>query len=288
VTPRQFADLAAAIALHSEELPAAGGPKSEVLHRVWKRTVECCQAWRGELQRSASPFLYAEFFAAELPLRVWCTAVAEGKRRGDSRGAAVAAKINSELLTLRCVMLQALAADVGLSRSEAAEIDRFRRRCERWCDVLVGPVAIRTGAAECAFQPDRAFEFGEQFTANPAGKAAWQLMIAGLRMAFTEAEAFRSTPQSESTPRAAALVSVLLASFPPGAFMSSGMLRDPQVGRLSRVTQETTPKSRSRNKSKSSIPPSAFQEPQAVLGSSPHSHQPISFTRLRKGSPKQK
>jgi hypothetical protein len=287
VTPRQFADLAAAIALHSEELSTAGGPNSEALHRVWKRTVECCQAWRAELQRAPSPFLYAEFFAAELPLRVWCAAVAEGKSRGESHGAAVAAKINGELLAFRCLMLQALSADVGLSKSEAAAVDRFRRRCERWCDMLLGPVVFRTGAADSTFQPDRAFEFGERFTGNLAGKASWQLMMAGLRLSFTEAESFRSASHPKGTARAAALVGAIFASLPPAAFLSSGTLRDPTIGRLSRTTQETAPKKRSRKPSKPSVAAPALQEPQPSHGPPLHTHSPISFSRLRKGTPKQ-
>lgn len=287
MTSRQFAELAAAVALHSEELSAAGGPNVATLHHVWKRTVDCFADWREELLQAPSPSLYARVFAAELPIRVWCTAVAEGKGERDSRGSAIATKINNELLTLRCLMLQALAADVGLSRSEAAAVDRFRRRCERWCDLLLGPITVRTGTAECTFQPDRAREFGERFTADLAGKAAWQLVIAGLRMTFTEAESYRSAPQFQPTDRAAALASAIFASIPARAFKSDGLFRDPQIGRLSRIPQETAPKKPSkRQPTASSITP-AVDKPQPSLGPSPQAHPPISFTRLRKGSPKQ-
>jgi hypothetical protein len=64
VTPRQFADLAAAVALHSDELTAAGGPNVATLHRVWKCSVDCFADWREELHRAPSPSLYAQVFAA--------------------------------------------------------------------------------------------------------------------------------------------------------------------------------------------------------------------------------
>lgn len=286
VTPCQFADLAAAIALHSEELSTAGGPDAATLHRVWKQTLKCFAAWREELKQSPSPSLYAEAFAAELPIRVWCAAVAENGEPGDNRGAAVASKINRELLAFRCVMLQALAADLGLSTSEAAAIDRFRRRCERWCDVLLGPIAARTGAAECAFRPERATEFGRNFTAEPGGLAAWQLVMAGLRVAFAEADSYRSVRKVQHDDRAAELAGVLFASFPRGAFASSGNLLDPQLSRLTRVPRETAPKKIETRNYTSPVAKPTHESP-PLAAPAPHTQQSISFSRLRKRTPKQ-
>ena len=287
MTPRQFADLAAVIALHSEELSTAGGPDAVTLHRVWRRAVECFSMWREELQHNPSPALYAEVFAAELAIRAWCTAVSESEHSGESRGTAVAAKISSELLALRCMMLQALAADLGLTTSEAAAVDRFRRRCERWCDLLLGPIVARTGVAECTFRPERAMEFGRGFAADPGGKAAWQLVIAGLRVAFTEADAFCGVRKEHDVDHAANLASVIFASFPRSAFSSTGTLCDPQLARLTRVSRETSPKKHSPKKLNLSTTVQAVHEPPSLPAPAPHAQQPISFSRLRKRSPKQ-
>jgi hypothetical protein len=287
VTPRQFADLAAAIALHSDDLPAACAPDAVKLHRVWKRAIECFANWRKELLRNPSPSLYAEVFAAELPIRVWCGAVADGRDQTGGRGAAVAANINRELLALRCVILQALAADAGLSPSEAAAVDRFRRRCERWCDVLVGPIAARTGAAESAFRPDRALEFGQRLKTEPSGRAAWQLVIAGLRIAFAEADSYRGAREDRDVNRAVDLASALVTSFPRGAFASSGTLRDPYLGRLTRVANETAPRKISAKKPKAASAPPMVHEPLSSPPPAHHESPAISFSRLRKRSPKQ-
>jgi hypothetical protein len=286
VTPRQFADLAASVAAHSEELSATEGPDAATLHRVWKRAVRCLRAWREELIHRATPSLYAEIFSAELPIRVWCTAIAASERqvRGSGSAAAVAGKINSELLELRCLALQALAADHGLTTSEAAMLDRFRRRCERWCDAMLGPIIGRTGVTDFAFRPDRASDFAEQFSADPRGTATWPLVAAGLRLAFAEADDFRGPDEGRDCDASTDLAAALFASFPIEAFTTHGQLRSVLVGRASRVPQETAPRKPARTSSASakSKPADAIAPPQSV----PRPHiAPISFASLRKRGP---
>ncbi|MBA3314326.1 MAG: hypothetical protein M3552_01450 [Planctomycetota bacterium] len=282
MTPRQFADLAAAVASHFEELSNAGGPDAASLHRVWKRASRCLMFWREELFSKATPSLYAEIFAAELPIRVWCTAVAaSGRKAGECNAAAVAGKINAELLELRCLALQALAADHGLTNSEAAAMDRFRRRCERWCDALLGPIVGRTGVTEFAIRPDRATDFAEQFSADPSGSATWPLVTAGLRLTFAEADSFRGPDEGRSGTAAADLASAIFASFPAEAFSSGGLLRAAHVGRTARVPKETALKKVVRTP----LAPNAASANVAATPKAsqiPRPHQPISFVTLRK------
>src|SRR5690606_12402818 len=186
--------------------------------------------------------LYAEFFSAELPLRVWCTAVGASKRSSpDAAGPRIARRIFSDLLDLRCGMLQALAADHGMTTAEAAAVDRFRRRCERWADALLGPITVRTGVSDYTLRPERAAEFAVGATSDPQGDSSWPLVLAGLRLAFAPAEEFRGHANRRSTAVASSMAAVLFASLPAGAFASEGRLRSPAVGRAARIVEEAAP-----------------------------------------------
>ena len=279
MSPRQFADLAVAVARHAEELSFGDGPDAAALHRVWKRAGRCFRIWREELVTSATPRLYAELFAVELPLRVWCTAVVPS-RRSRSAGASIAGRVFSDMLELRCMVLQALAADYGLTAVEAATLDRFRRRCERWTDVLIGPLAARTGVSDFAVRPDRAGEFAGEIESDPFGDATWPLIAAGLRLTFAAADEFRGPAAERQTAPAAELSSAILASFPPAAFGGDGCLRSPAAGRVGRIVNETAPTRRHQIHRPSApvvTPPPPVEAPRPPHG--------ISFVSLRKRRP---
>jgi hypothetical protein len=288
VSPRQFADLAAIVARHAEELTAAGGPDPAALHRVWRRASRCYRLWREEIVTAATPRLYAEVFAAELPMRVWCTAVAGACRdRPDRTGPAVASKVFADLLDLRCMALQALAADHGLNAAEASALDRFRRRCERWADVLLGPVADRTGVPDFAFRPERAADFAA--VDDPAGETFWPLVAGGLRLAFAAADGFRGPEAIRNTSHAtalgaAALGAAVLACVPAAAFAADGRLRSPVVSRVGRVVEERRPGRAKRVVRKPAVP---LNEVPVELPTveAPRPHGPISFASLRKRRP---
>ncbi|MGC1275914.1 MAG: hypothetical protein WBC44_19585 [Planctomycetaceae bacterium] len=286
MSPRQFADLAAVVARHAEELGGDHGPDDVALHRVWTQASRCLRLWREELTTGATPRLYADLFAAETLLRAWCTAVSASPRR-RSAGKTLAEKVFGELLDVRCFALQALAADHGLTVSEAALVDRFRRRCERWTDALLASLAARSGVTDYAVRPDRALDFASS-TADPYGAASWPLILTGLRLAFAPAEAFRGVEMSRNDVPAAELAAAILASFPPTAFAADGCLIAPALARMGRVVREVVPERRR---------PRSIDRP-AALGDTPTPIEPspfpaeasrpapgISFASLRKRRP---
>jgi hypothetical protein len=281
VSPRQLAELAVAVARHAEELSAADGPDPAALHRVWKRSARCFRHWREQLLGTATPALYAELFAAELPLRVWCTAVAAGRSAPGAAGAAVAAKIFSDLLDVRCTALQALAADHGLTASEGAALDRFRRRCERWTDMLIGLVAGRSGVTDYAARPDRAVDFAGD-PADPFGDSFWPLITAGLRLAFAPAETFRGASEPAEAAPVIGLAAAVVSTFPVCAFGPEGVLRPLLLARAGRVVKEGRPQPRQRLR----LPPAPVAEP-ATLQPPPAETLPhlISFASFRKRRP---
>lgn len=277
VTPRQFSDLAVAVARHAGDLSCLAQDDQLALHRVWKRAMRCFGVWREEVVSSATPKLYAEFFAAELPIRVWCTAVSAGNPQEDASGPAIAGKVFGELLDLRCLMLQALAADHGLSTVEAATVDRFRRRCERWADVLLGTLVARGAAPDFAFCADRAHEFAKESRDDPDGAAVWPLVTAGTHLAFASADTFRGESTEESMSAAADLAAAIFAGYPHASFSADGRLRAPRVGRVARTIRETSYAKPRRSVDRTPAPPASA--PPLDAPRAPHA---ISFSSLRK------
>lgn len=284
MTPRQLAELATAVARHAEELSAAGGPDPAALHRVWKRSARCFRGWRERLVGSATPALYAELFAAELPLRVWCTAVAAAAQsRPASPGPAIGAKVFGDLLDVRCMALQALAAEHGLTTPEASALDRFRRRCERWADVLLGPLTAASGVIDYTFRPDRAADFAGD-SSDPFGDSFWPLATAGLRLAFVSAESFCDPSATHDDDAAIGLAAAIVSSFPACAFGAEGVLRPLLLARAGRVINEGRPRPRR----KPPRPTVAADEPAPAEAASvepPRAQYPISFSSFRKRRP---
>ncbi|OYW23315.1 MAG: hypothetical protein B7Z55_03655 [Planctomycetales bacterium 12-60-4] len=64
----------------------------------------------------------------------------------------------------RTRVLQALV-DAG---EPAAEVDRLRRRCERWADSLIGCWLVQFGVSAFAHDPRRAWDFGEDALGDEA------------------------------------------------------------------------------------------------------------------------
>jgi len=287
VSPCQFAELAAIVARHAEDLSAGRGPDAAALHQVWIRASRCFRQWKQELSVAASPQLYAQIIAVELPLRVWCTAVSAASGT-HAAGPSVADKVFGDLLELRCLMLQALAADHGLTAAEAALLDRFRRRCERWADALLAPLVLRSGLTDFAIRPERTLDFATPAATDPQGMAAWPMIVVGLRLAFTPADHFRWSETALNDAPAESLTAAILASFPASAFGTEGLLRCPSLARIGRVAAETAPPPRRpRRKWRPPAPPAASptapsSEPLKPV-EAPRPAKGLDFAALRRG-----
>lgn len=62
--------------------------------------------------------------------------------------------------------------------------DRFRRRCERWTDLLIGPLLVRFATAVFTHDSRRSWEFGEDLLADAGLDVARQLVRPSLLSAF--------------------------------------------------------------------------------------------------------
>lgn len=135
----------------------------------------------------------------------------------------------------RASVLRLLLHSTFLPADELAELDRLRRRVERWTDVLLGPLVAHYGneLADFAFDPRRAIDFGEdqsqaRFGSTP--RPAWSFLLAGLRSAFPNS----SSHTSASDPTMPILRSIL-ALFPDDAFHPEGAIQSLQQTRVARA-----------------------------------------------------
>jgi hypothetical protein len=225
----QLVDLAWELSQAAEELISAPRPISDgPLFALWQAVRHCTDEWQRRLQQfvlkqelaPAGPAtqnhlphlehhptpssvgghaegeprpdlqtLGVEILLADLLLRVWGTILAAQDRQ---RGVPVARPIMEHVLYAIHYSRSRLLEWVMHGGEAAASIDRFRRRCERWTDALIGPILARYGTSLFAHNPRRAWEFGEEQLG--AATAVAQLQRAGIRAAFGESVLF--TPLS--------------------------------------------------------------------------------------------
>lgn len=172
-----------------------------------------------------------EIFVSEMLTRVWgATLVARDQSRGTRLTEPIARNVLLGHLDARKRALQLLVTDTTLTVEHLANIDRVRRRVERWTDLLLGHLVESYEVDDFAFDPVRAREFGTQQLLQSAERPRdqiWVLLLVGLRMAF---------PAGVAAPPNALLleeiIGSILACFPPAAFQNAGPFRPVIEGRL--------------------------------------------------------
>jgi len=204
---RQLAELAYDLVAVADEIVAAELPVDDApLLALWQSSRDLTADWQRRLQRldrhrDASwsrtwcddlVRLGHEIFAAELLLRVWGTILAaQDKHRDAATARPILDHVVFNVQHVRSKTME-LVMHAG---DPAAAVDRFRRRCERWTDVLVGPLVARYGTALYAHEARRAWEFGEEMLAAETLSGAEPLRRAGFRAAFRDpALAAAATP----------------------------------------------------------------------------------------------
>lgn len=241
---REILELAALASCHGPVLFAPCRPvPADSLHRYWAASKCRMDRWHRAIKtagrgptRTASKHgsLYAvveEILASEVLTRVW-TAVLAGHDRiiGRQEAEIIALSVFSAHQEARCRTLKLLVEGPGIDAYESLQLNRLRRRAERWSDVLVGHLASFADVSEFAVHRERALQFGEDLKATGTGSSqtAWRLTMASLRAAFRYGLTGHS-PNSDSNDQIAASI---LACFPPEAFLSTGLFPDAWTLRL--------------------------------------------------------
>ena len=139
----------------------------------------------------------------------------------------------------RADVLRLLLHSTILPADQLGELDRLRRRVERWTDVLIGPLIAHYGddLADFAFDARRAREFAvDQMSARfrSTSQPAWSFLLAGLRSAFPDEP---STPPLKDP--VLPILRSMLALYPEEAFQSSGQIQSLRHTRVVRDGQQS-------------------------------------------------
>jgi len=185
-----------------------------------------------ELWNSAVPLL-SEIFVSDLLARVWATVLsAADLHRGQERAAPIVRHTFKGQVEARHRASQLILSGLKVPVTELARIDRLRRKCERWSDLLIGHLVLNYQLDEFAFESHRSLEFGQSQVREilrATDEPAWEFVIAGIRLSFQD--------ESQIAPSDAwnrGIVRAVLSSFPADCFEESGTFRSIRRVRIER------------------------------------------------------
>ncbi|MFN0198608.1 MAG: hypothetical protein ACKVT0_17820 [Planctomycetaceae bacterium] len=180
-----------------------------------------------------------DVFTSEILIRIWTAILtAHDHVQKGKQTEPIARNVLIGQLQIRRYALESMVSNLGdpgtnQTIEDVNQIDAFRRRCERWCDLLIGHLLYQFPVEEFAFDIDRARDFGEQHLQERfknSEHVIWELVRGGARLAFPDGGE-RTPKESELTSR---LVEGILSGFPRQSFQSWGGLYVPGVTKFSR------------------------------------------------------
>ena len=136
-----------------------------------------------------------EILVSEILTRTWTAAAAAYDRcRGvdDVYPVAYATFLGHQ--EARRSALRLIVNGPGVDVAEAVELNRLRRRLERWCDVLLAYLRPYADVGELAFESDRVDDFAADLPIAGMSQGmslAWQLMFASMRSSFASFDSTR-------------------------------------------------------------------------------------------------
>ncbi len=180
-----------------------------------------------------------EILASEILTRVMA-AVARlyDKEHGIEHLSPVAESVYHGHLEARHQVLHLIAHGPGLGPKDAVDLNRLRRRCERWTDMLVGYLSGLGDVEAYVFDSERARELPEDLSygrRESGGPATWAMLSASLKTIFQPAMS-EFSPCAELNEQ---IASAVMACYPADAFDGTGVASGQWLSRLSRATGDT-------------------------------------------------
>jgi hypothetical protein len=179
-----------------------------------------------------------EILTGEILTRVWtATMCAHDRQRGTDHVEPAARSVLIGHLEARHRVLTLLVRGPGIDAEQAVQLNRLRRRTERWTDMLVGRLAGFHDISEFAIDPQRAKDFADDLAFQASfegGQHAWPLVTASLRAAFRQG----LSPASPNADLNSQIAESILSTFPPGLFDSTGLLQSLWMLRISSVAND--------------------------------------------------
>jgi len=243
---RDLVELAALVSSQGPALVRAGGEVSPSgIDQYWTASKARLDRWGRSIRdvgsAASSPVVRGvieEILAAEVLARVW-TGVLISLDRRPSAGqlAALGRTVLTGHHEARQWALSRIVQGPGVSVEEAVALNRLRRRCERWTDLLIGHLLDACDVSEQAFDPDRAREFADdlrrEFRAS-ARQHTWKITLISLRAAFRDV----LSPVSPNPELNAQVAAGIIACFPHGAFDSTGVIQSLWMLRLANTAND--------------------------------------------------
>lgn len=182
--------------------------------------------------------LAEEVLTGEVLTRVWGAVVTAGDRiRGVEFGEPVARSILIGHMEARNRVLSLALQGPGAERRHAVMVNRLRRRCDRWTDLLVGYLVQLHDVSSFAPSPERARDFADDLRwqqQTAGGRHAWPLVLTSLRAAMSK-RLSTASPNADLNARIAASV---IAAFSPLAFDSTGTMRSLWLVRMATMASD--------------------------------------------------
>jgi hypothetical protein len=246
-----LADLAALLAVHSEQLVAADSATMDrMLASYWKasrcRLDRWCRGLALATRHSetsswteAEIALVDEILVTEILSRVVAAlAVAHDQSHSANESGPVARNIfNSHLDMKRRAM--ALVVAPHRDQEQADDFLALRRQCERWTDLLLAylaPQAVVEEFAACTARVgDFAFDAREHLRSGAASDMAVTMIVAGMRSSIVRFSPVETGNADLNLDIATALVS----GFAPDFFDAHGRLRSAWLERIRKVPSDS-------------------------------------------------
>jgi hypothetical protein len=254
---RELLDLAAVVSVYGsvlvervDELPRAAVEQywcaSKSRLDRWGRSLKelACEAaterTRGCLQRTLLRGVCEEILTGEVLTRLWTAVLTRwDRRRGTDLAEPVARSVNLGHLEARHRVLTLLVSGPGIDAEEAVQLNRLRRRTERWIDILLARLSVAGDVREFAIDADRLTDFAQDMdhqSRQQGGRHAWPLLMAALRAAFRQG----LEPVSPNADLNEQIASAVLCAFPAELFNSVGLPFSVWLTRIFRITDEAS------------------------------------------------
>lgn len=193
----QVMELAGDLAERSVPWAESAAPISDpALFRLWSETRRLTAEWDRRYDEACRwdwhlapataavrwDLIATEIFAVESVLRVLGTCLAAvDLQAGHNLYRPIADRVVLSVQHVR----RRLLTGISQAGDDQSALDRFRRRCERWTDMLIGPCLVRFGTATFTHDGRRAWEFGEDLLANVQLDALSSIVRPAMQSAFS-------------------------------------------------------------------------------------------------------
>jgi hypothetical protein len=211
---------------------------SRALRRYTVRIQETVGPCRLGHWRAVRPAV-EEILLSEVLTRVWTAlAAAHDRGRGASESEPIARSVLFGQAEARNRALSLIVYGQGFTTQEAVELNRLRRRTERWNDMLLGCFAEAPERQELSFDPQRTEEFAADLQSagsRPNEEPAGRLILASLESGFRKGP-YLPSPNADLNAKIAGSV---LACLPAELSESTGLLQSLWLLRLEAKSDDT-------------------------------------------------